>query len=499
MPTTIITPPPRLIAVTLLLLSGFLFSAGTQAAPPVLNISTTNISNFFTTEDGLAVITIGSQFNFGGSNDADGGTITIPRALDDTTITVILAALAVDSTTLPANPPAKTVADIRRSLVEIELASTDVNIMDNPVKICLPHHGIDNPGLYYAVSGEWDELPSQRVEDDLVCGETGSFSPFAVFGNIDVSLRTLTLSAGTLDPAFDSDETDYTANVINTVTSLTVTATTSTDSTASVTVNGNSVTSGEASADIDLDVGANTITIVVTAADGITTEDYTIIVTRAAVDPVIATATVDEAQILNAILPQLLRATTKITRDNISNRIDQAFASSPADTDASLNLGGSSSLQELIDNNARTALQDELNIKQMFNNSSFLIPLNVAGDNNYGINNMTLWGSGDYLNLADNVSAVDWEGEVIGGSVGIDARLNQNLVAGAALSYREGDVDYKRDGGKNNSEGTLTNTLYSIHPYIAYDLSQGRVWGALGYGQGEVEINDKATDSAETK
>ncbi|KAF3983432.1 MAG: DUF285 domain-containing protein, partial [Methylococcales symbiont of Hymedesmia sp. n. MRB-2018] len=69
-----------------------------------------------------------------------------------------------------------------------------------------------------------------------------------------------------------------------------------------------------------------------------------------------------ETQILNAILPQLLRATTKITRDNISNRIDQAFSSSPADTDASLNLGGSSSLQELINNNARTTLQDGLNI-----------------------------------------------------------------------------------------------------------------------------------------
>ncbi|KAF3982846.1 MAG: autotransporter domain-containing protein, partial [Methylococcales symbiont of Hymedesmia sp. n. MRB-2018] len=188
---------------------------------------------------------------------------------------------------------------------------------------------------------------------------------------------------------------------------------------------------------------------------------YTITATYAATDvpgtaPVTATATVAitvttapvaETQVLNAVLPQLLRATTKITVDNISNRIDQAFSSSPADTDASLNLGGRSSLQELINNNARTTLQDGLNIKQMFNNSSFLIPLNVAGDNNYGINNITLWGSGDYLSLEDDVSAVDWEGEVIGGSVGIDARLNQNLIAGAALSYSEGDVDYKRDGG----------------------------------------------------
>ncbi|ORU93176.1 MAG: hypothetical protein A6F72_06390 [Cycloclasticus sp. symbiont of Poecilosclerida sp. N] len=211
--------------------------------------------------------------------------------------------------------------------------------------------------------------------------------------------------------------------------------------------------------------------------------------------------TTAETQVLNAVLPQLLRATTKITVDNISNRIDQALDAS-ASTDTSLNLGGSSTLQELISNNARTALQDGLDIKQMLSNSSFLIPLNVAGDNNYGANNMTLWGSGDYLNLSDDTSGVDWEGEIVGGSVGIDARLSRNLVAGAAVSYSEGDIDYKRDDendSANNSKGTLTNTLTSIHPYLGYDLSQsGRIWGTFGYGQGEVEISDKI-NTVETK
>ncbi|ORU92747.1 MAG: hypothetical protein A6F72_05280 [Cycloclasticus sp. symbiont of Poecilosclerida sp. N] len=205
-----------------------------------------------------------------------------------------------------------------------------------------------------------------------------------------------------------------------------------------------------------------------------------------------------ETQVLNAVLPQLLRATTKITVDNISNRIDQALNAS-ASTDTRLNLGGSSNLQELINNNVRTVLESELDVKQMLNNSSFLIPLNVAGDNNYGVNNMTLWGSGDYLNLSDDVSGVDWEGEIVGGSVGIDARLSRNLVAGAAVSYSEGDIDYKRADSANNSKGTLTNTLYSIHPYLGYDLSQsGRIWGTFGYGQGEVEISEQGTSADET-
>ncbi|MBA4719402.1 MAG: cadherin-like beta sandwich domain-containing protein [Nitrosopumilus sp.] len=196
-----------------------------------------------------------------------------------------------------------------------------------------------------------------------------------------------------------------------------------------------------------------------------------------------------ETQILNAVLPQLLRATTKIAVDNINARIDQVLDASASDsTEASFNVGGSSSLQQFFDNSIRNAaLKNKPSLKQLFNNASFLVPLNVAGGNNQGAKDVTLWGSGDYLNLADDVSGVDWEGEVISGSVGIDARFNKDLVAGASFSYSKGDVDYTNAG----TNGTLINTLTSVHPYVGYDLEGGRVWGALGYGQGEVEINEQ--------
>jgi len=97
------------------------------------------------------------------------------------------------------------------------------------------------------------------------------------------TLSNLTISSGTLVPAFASGTTSYTTTVDNTVTSITVTPTT-TDATATVTVNGAAVTSGSASAAINLIVGANTITTVVTAQDGTTTDTYTIIVNRAPSD-----------------------------------------------------------------------------------------------------------------------------------------------------------------------------------------------------------------------
>ncbi|MEO6596724.1 MAG: cadherin-like beta sandwich domain-containing protein, partial [Planctomycetota bacterium] len=104
------------------------------------------------------------------------------------------------------------------------------------------------------------------------------------------NLSNLTLSMGSLTPAFDPATIDYTASVSNSISSITVTPTVL-DSNAIVTVNGNAVTSGSPSGNIPLMVGNNTITVVVSpefgpfAADQPnvgTTKTYTVVVNRAA-------------------------------------------------------------------------------------------------------------------------------------------------------------------------------------------------------------------------
>ena len=108
-------------------------------------------------------------------------------------------------------------------------------------------------------------------------GVTGT--PSARTTSSDADLSGLTLSAGTLDPAFARDSLSYTATVANSIDSLTVTPT-SNHNGATITVNGTSVSSGSASSAISLSVGENTITIVVTAEDGTTTKTYTVTVER---------------------------------------------------------------------------------------------------------------------------------------------------------------------------------------------------------------------------
>lgn len=96
----------------------------------------------------------------------------------------------------------------------------------------------------------------------------------------DAALSGLSISEGTLTPGFASGTYAYTASVGNSVSSLSVTPTAS-DANATITVNGTAITSGTASGDIALTVGANTVTIVVTAQDGTTAQTYTVSVTRA--------------------------------------------------------------------------------------------------------------------------------------------------------------------------------------------------------------------------
>ena len=113
--------------------------------------------------------------------------------------------------------------------------------------------------------------------------------------NLDnIILRNLTLSAGTLTPAFTSETETYEATVPNAVESLSVTPVAS-NTAATITVNGMPVPSGTPSQDIALAIGPNTIEVV------LANTPYTITLTRTAngapVAPVLQnqTATVGKA------------------------------------------------------------------------------------------------------------------------------------------------------------------------------------------------------------
>jgi gliding motility-associated-like protein len=96
----------------------------------------------------------------------------------------------------------------------------------------------------------------------------------------DANLSNIALSTGAFSPAFNPTVNTYSASVTNAVASITVTPTVE-DPTATLTINGTAVNSGVASGNIVLNAGNNTITLLVTAQDGTTTNSYTLTVYRA--------------------------------------------------------------------------------------------------------------------------------------------------------------------------------------------------------------------------
>lgn len=114
----------------------------------------------------------------------------------------------------------------------------------------------------------------------LVAGCSGADSASAA--NLTaVDLGSLRISQGTITPLLSKSASHYTATVGNAVGSITVTASPA-EPTSTLRINGTLIAPGAASPSIPLTVGANTITLVVTAEDGISTRTYTLTVTRSA-------------------------------------------------------------------------------------------------------------------------------------------------------------------------------------------------------------------------
>jgi gliding motility-associated-like protein len=99
-------------------------------------------------------------------------------------------------------------------------------------------------------------------------------------GENNAKLASVWATHGTFAPVFTAAVTSYASSVYNAISGISITPKTS-DVNATVTINGTLVASGTSSALIPLAPGANTIKMIVTAQDGITTQTYTLVTTRA--------------------------------------------------------------------------------------------------------------------------------------------------------------------------------------------------------------------------
>ena len=209
---------------------------------------------------------------------------------------------------------------------------------------------------------------------------------------------------------------------------------------------------------------------------------------------------VSQSTVVESVLPQIMRSVTASTVDAVSSRIEHASSSTgPA---VAFSLGGASTLPDALRTNGPALADGAIDLDRLLANSSFTMPINMADNSGSSsgqdspLGQFTLWGSGDYRSISGGTpQSVDYDGNVTSANLGIDTKLSVDLLAGMALSWSRGTVDYKA----SDASGDLTTRLLSFNPYVGWQMPGGMsLWSMAGYGFGKVEVDDKVAPAQES-
>ena len=188
------------------------------------------------------------------------------------------------------------------------------------------------------------------------------------------------------------------------------------------------------------------------------------------------------------LLPRITQAMMSSTLSAISRRIDMANPN--VDSEGPHTFGDEASLEQAL---ASLAIASKgatsLDLRRALGGREFILPFNVAEGKAQGT--VEVWGRGDYRNLGGGDDRpTRWDGDLASIHVGVDWEVRPGLLAGVMVSWQDGKFDYQNRGDPR--EGTYDSELASVHPYVSWMSFEDalQAWTTIGYGRGEIEIND---------
>ncbi len=283
----------------------------------------------------------------------------------------------------------------------------------------------------------------------------------------------------------------------------------SSGATVTFTFNGDAVRGSGADADYDVDT--DTITIKGSQLSGeftITASpnarvDRSIILTASVTTGSLSFSTVQELEITftaarmerlhEAVLPEVARAVAGRVTGAISARVGAVWRG--GGNGASANLGGQNTLAGALQTHAPGLVNDGRPMRDLLDGSDFVLPFHTREEGG-GLRNTSLWGSGEYRNFSGDNDGVEFEGSLYGAQIGVDSKVRDNLLAGVALSWSQGELEYEDSGSGRTSQGDYEIDLLAIHPYLSWRSAQMDWWGTVGYGTGEAEITPDEGESS---
>ena len=207
------------------------------------------------------------------------------------------------------------------------------------------------------------------------------------------------------------------------------------------------------------------------------------------VEPARAKARARLKRLNESILPEVSRASWDSAMAAVAGRLESA-----AGGGASGASGGG--LATALEANEQ-ALEDDASWKETLSGQSFAVALGGSGDEGAagtGLGrSVVVWGAGDRRHLSRDEPWLAWSGDLSAFHLGADAALGSGVIGGLGVSWFESRMDYVDRSEDELIEGVHRSRMASVQPYVGWSSAQGaRLWASLGYGSGEIEIEDQA-------
>ncbi|MES2003507.1 MAG: cadherin-like beta sandwich domain-containing protein [Bacteroidota bacterium] len=334
------------------------------------------------------------------------------------------------------------------------------------------------PGAFYYIRWSSADVGGAGSRDEFGLDDIKATATYQV--STDASLSALSVSAGSVSPAFSPLWFSYSLNVNNAVASTTVTALAN-DAAATIKVNGVAVASGSSSSSIPLNVGSNLISTVVTAGDLVTTQPYYVNINRAAPATPILTIGTPLTGFGNICTGTSGGTNSFVINGNDLDGSAITIAALPGFSFAET-AGGSFTSTLSFTSGA------VISSKQIF------VKFDPVAVQSYDGNILVSGGSAATLSVAVTASGINTSASVVTGSnivAGTSASLNGSITTigcGAVTSY---GFEYSTSSGFAN--GTGTQVLASNLSSGAFSKTIAGLTGATTYYYKAFAINNAGT------
>ncbi|SMN10938.1 Chitinase [uncultured Candidatus Thioglobus sp.] len=197
------------------------------------------------------------------------------------------------------------------------------------------------------------------------------------------------------------------------------------------------------------------------------------------------------AALNQSILPIISQINTSNFIDSINQRMENHANNRSAE--GGFIIAGRSSFYDLFNHYAQRMFTGNVELYQLLDDTSFIFSDPSATEG------FSIWGNAHRNGIDKDDGALTWSGDVFNIQVGTDMPLSNNFITGISLSWLRGKFDY-RDTGGTPVTGEYDYHATTIFPYVGWSPTQDtNLWLALGYGWGEIEIEERALAVRESK